>query len=67
MKCLKINIVIAVLFLTVAMPQVFAAWEVTVSERPAPGYIRFDWAFPGYFYLYDNYGEMQYVDSTSLI
>ena len=65
MKTSKIKIIIPILLLLAAFPPLFAGWEVTVSDSPAPGYIRFDWGEPAYFYLYDNYGEMQYADTTT--
>ncbi|MGA2298402.1 MAG: aryl-sulfate sulfotransferase, partial [FCB group bacterium] len=42
-----------------------SSWIVTSLNNPAPGYIRLDWTMPNYFYLIDNYGKMQFGDSTN--
>lgn len=42
-------------------------WEIVKLDDPAPGYYKFDLALGYNFYLMDNYGTKQYLDSGSTL
>ncbi|MGA2298914.1 MAG: aryl-sulfate sulfotransferase [FCB group bacterium] len=62
MKCL---IIFLLFFLSVGLnAQVERTWTVTALDNPAPGYLRFDWPNPACYFLVDNYGIKQFVDTV---
>ncbi|MGA2297358.1 MAG: hypothetical protein ABSG15_07420, partial [FCB group bacterium] len=62
-KCLTI---LLLFFLSNGLnAQVDTAWTVTALDNPAPGYLRFDWNYYANFFLVDNYGIKNYVDTNN--
>jgi hypothetical protein len=66
-KILKFYIIIILLLLpaNILLKASDSTWTVTTLDNPAPGYLRLDWINPPYFFLLDNYGIIQFPDSTN--
>ncbi|MGA2298640.1 MAG: aryl-sulfate sulfotransferase, partial [FCB group bacterium] len=60
-----LQIIILLLLINVCLKASGTDWSITTLDNPAPGYFRFDFSPPSYFFLVDNYGNKQFLDSIN--